>query len=111
MGLGVAAQKVMDELQKSKYTISPERLKEFERRKAVDGTDEDVYIWLARQINMATPHELTALYLIRSDEKQHRAMELAMAANEAMWTRRAVYAALGTSAVATIISVVALVFG
>lgn len=59
-----------------RFKIKPERMAQFERRKNDDGTDEDVYLWIARQINMATPYELTALFIIRDDELAHRRQRL-----------------------------------
>lgn len=80
---------------------------QFERRKNDDGTDEDAYLWIARQINMATPYELTALFIIRDDEKQRRAMEMAQQAHMARWTRNAVFAAIWAVSVTSVVAIVA----
>ena len=89
--------------------MTPERKRQFEQRTNDDGTPEDVYEWISRQIAMARVRELVWLYLLRSsDEPQQRAMELAVQAKVAYWTRFATMVALFTSTVAIIVAIVAL---
>ncbi len=80
---------------------------QFDRRKNANGTEEDVHMWISRQINMATPFELTVLFMMRSDQKQLRAMEMAQQAHMARWTRNAVFAAIAAVSASSIVALVA----
>lgn len=73
-----------------RYTVSPKRRAEFDQR-----PDEDVYQWIARQIDMATPFEATWLYVLRpGDQKQRAAWEFHRAAVTARWSQIAVLVAV-----------------
>ncbi len=77
-------------MRRHRYTVSPERRAEFDQRPG-----EDVYQWIARQIDMATPFEATWLYLLRSgDESQRAAWEFHRSAVSARWSRIAVLVAV-----------------
>jgi len=55
----------------------------------------DRYLYLGRQMEVARPREVAALYMMRSkDKSQQEAMQLIQEARTAMWTRRAVFAAV-----------------
>jgi hypothetical protein len=71
-----------------RYEISDKRHRKlFDQRPG-----EDAHIMIARQICMSRPHEITTLYMLRSEPKQARAMQLAQAARAAYWSRWAVLA-------------------
>jgi hypothetical protein len=85
--------------------MTDSRLAQFDRREG-----EDAYAWVGRQITMANSHELVTLYLIRSgDERQQRAMELAVQCRVAWWTRFAAVASSVTALLATVVAIVAIV--
>lgn len=94
---------------RNRHQVTPERLARLDRRTSKDGTLEDPYVWIARQINTARPLEITALYMLRNDEVQRRAMELAIQANTLRWTRHAVIASTVTSVLASLVAIVAVV--
>ena len=72
------------------WEISDKRKALFELKEG-----ENVYLALGRQMEIARPHELAALYMMRSgDEAQKEAMMLVQEAKTAVWTRRAVFAAV-----------------
>jgi hypothetical protein len=72
------------------YEVSAERRAEFDQRPG-----EDVYQWIARQIDMATPFEATWLYLLRAgDDKQRAAWDFHRSAVTARWSRTAVMVAV-----------------
>jgi hypothetical protein len=55
----------------------------------------DVYAVLAKQMEIARPNELGALYMMRSkDRSQQEAMMLVQQAKTAVWTRWAIVVAL-----------------
>lgn len=68
-----------------------------DKRKALFVVEEgeDPHLALGRQMEVARPNELGALYMMRSkDPAQREAMMLVQSAKTAVWTRRAVFAAL-----------------
>lgn len=74
-----------------RYTVAVERLEEVFGQVRSGG---DVYLDLARQMDLAKPWELATLAMMRSaDEKQIRAMELLLLARAARLTRYAVLVA------------------
>jgi hypothetical protein len=92
-------------MRRHRYTVSPERQAEFEQR---DG--EDVYQWIARQIDMATPFEATWLYLLRSgDQNQRAAWEFHRAAVTARWSRIAVLVAVAGTIFNVALAIVAVI--
>lgn len=73
-----------------RFEVSDKRKKLF-----VVEPGEDVYHALARQMSVARPHELGALMMMRQgDKSQTDAMMLVQSAKTAIWTRRAVVAAV-----------------
>ena len=89
--------------------VTPERMTEFERRKNADGTDEDAYEWLSRQIAMAAAPNWSGFSCCDpADANQQRAMELAVQAKVAYRTRFATIAALMTSTGAVVVAIVAI---
>jgi hypothetical protein len=75
------------------WEISPEREALFEMPEGISVTDQ--YLVLGKQMEIAKPHELGALYMMRSkDREQQEAMVLVQSAKTMVWTRRAVVAAL-----------------
>jgi len=69
-----------------------------DRRKAlfVVHEGEDLYLALGRQMEVARPNELGAIYMMRQDPVQREAMMVVQEAKTAVWTRRAVFFALGS---------------
>ena len=70
---------------KNRYSISETRKSEFDQR-----PNEDVYQWIARQLDQATPFEATWLMLLRKDERQLRAYEILQLAKTNQSNRRVV---------------------
>ena len=67
-----------------------------DKRKALFVVEEgeDPYLALGRQMEVARPNELGAIYMMRKDPAQREAMMLVQSAKTAVWTRRAVFAAV-----------------
>lgn len=73
----------------NRYTVSERRKQKFEQREG-----EDNHAFIARQLTMARPHEVAWLFLVRGDDHQREAMQLAQQARTAWWSRMAVFAVL-----------------
>jgi hypothetical protein len=92
-------------MNKRKYHVSEQRQREFDRRE-----NEDVYQWIARQIDMATPFEATWLYLLRSgDANQRAAWEFHRSAVTARWSRAAVLVAVTGTVINVGLAIVAVI--
>ena len=76
-----------------KWEISPEREALFKMPEGISVTDQ--YLVLGKQMEIAKPHELGALYMMRSkDRPQQEAMMLVQSAKTAVWARWAIVVAL-----------------